>query len=197
MLMDTCNASIVTDVKGAQESFRALSLKDFPGENVTNNLLSLNPLPTKSDNQNFRPTFFTELECTVSPFLLSCENTENVKVCMAAMIFGQGLWFVEKMEKSLINPNQCRDFGVQVCHDPTDPNRKLGYYPEVEFMPMTMVGSTATIMTSYPTDLQMDTCEHIVVISEEFQEFIDVSSNNLAKMQSQTQLLLPHCDQES
>ncbi len=43
------------------------------------------------------------------------------------MIFDQGLWFGEKMEKALINPNQCRDFGVQVCDDRTDPNRKLGY----------------------------------------------------------------------
>ena len=84
MILDACDASVITDVKGAQESFHALSLKDFPGENVTNNLLSLNPLPTKSDNhadthcfgKNFRPTFFTELECrTVSPFLSSYENT--------------------------------------------------------------------------------------------------------------------------
>ena len=144
---------------------------------TSNNLLSLNPLPTESDNhadthcfgKNFRPTFFTELECrTVSPFLSSYENTENVNMCTAAtaytndhgrtyiMIFGQGLWFGEKMEKALINPNQCRDFGVQVCDDRTDPNRKLGYYPEVEFLPMTVVGSKAMIVTSYQSEYLVD-----------------------------------------
>ena len=72
------------------------------------------------------------------------------------MIFGQGLWFGEKMEKALINPNQCRDFGVQVCDDRTDPNRKLGYYPEVEFLPMTVVGSKAMIVTSYQSEYLVD-----------------------------------------
>ena len=63
-------------------------------------IMSLGLAPLK----NFRPTFFTELECTFSPFLSSYESTENVKVCTAAtaytnehgrtyiMIFGQGLW---------------------------------------------------------------------------------------------------------
>jgi len=35
MILDACNASVITDVKAAQESFRALSLNDFPGENIT------------------------------------------------------------------------------------------------------------------------------------------------------------------
>ena len=30
------------------------------------------------------------------------------------------------MEKSLINPNQCQKFGIQICDEPTDPQRKLG-----------------------------------------------------------------------
>ena len=28
--------------------------------------------------------------------------------------FGQGLWFGNRMEKSLINPNQCQKFGNQI-----------------------------------------------------------------------------------
>ena len=39
--------------------------------------------------------------------------------------FGQGLWFGIKMEKSLINPNQCQNIGIQIYDDPTDPYRKL------------------------------------------------------------------------
>ena len=71
--------------------------------------------------------------CSVTPFLEDYEATHNVRVCCGAtaytsdtgktiiLIFGQGLWFGDKMSKSLINPNQCRAFGVGVCDDPTDP----------------------------------------------------------------------------
>ena len=40
--------------------------------------------------------------------------------------FGQGLWFGNSMEKSLINPNQCRRFGIQIYDDLTDPHRNMG-----------------------------------------------------------------------
>ena len=39
--------------------------------------------------------------------------------------FGQGLWFENRMEKSLINPNQCRKFGIRIFDDPTNPYRKM------------------------------------------------------------------------
>ena len=39
--------------------------------------------------------------------------------------FGKGLWFGNRMHKSLINPNQFRRFGIQICDDPTDPNMKV------------------------------------------------------------------------
>ena len=42
------------------------------------------------------------------------------------LIFGQGLWFGNRMEKTLINPNQCRDFGILICDDPTDQHMPLG-----------------------------------------------------------------------
>ena len=40
--------------------------------------------------------------------------------------FGQGLWVGNRMEKSLIKPNQCRKFGIQICDEPNDPHMKLG-----------------------------------------------------------------------
>ena len=39
--------------------------------------------------------------------------------------FGQGLWFGNRIEKSLINPKQCQKFGIQIYDNPTDPYRKL------------------------------------------------------------------------
>ena len=39
--------------------------------------------------------------------------------------FNQGLWFGNKLPVSLINPNQCRMFGIDLCDDPFDPHRGL------------------------------------------------------------------------
>ena len=67
--------------------------------------------------------------------------------------FGQGLWFENRMEKSLINPNQCQKFGIQICNEPTDPHRKLGIESSEDlFIPMTMEGSTCGLVTHPPTD---------------------------------------------
>ena len=81
-----------SNIKSNMKSFGRSKVASATSFLTSNNMLSLNPLPTESDNhadthcfgKNFRPTFFTELECTVSPFLSSYENTENVKVCTAA-----------------------------------------------------------------------------------------------------------------
>ena len=74
----------------------------------------------------------------MSPYLSEYDSLSDIPICTAAtavdldsgetiiLEFGQGLWFGERMEHSLINPNQCRSFGIRVCDDPTDGNRKLG-----------------------------------------------------------------------
>ena len=57
------------------------------------------------------------------------------------MEFGQGLWFGNRMEKSLIKPNQCQKFGIQICNDPTNPHSKLVIEASEDmFVPMTMEG---------------------------------------------------------
>ena len=53
--------------------------------------------------------------------------------------FGEGLWFGNRMEKSLIKPNQCQNRGMQICNDQTDPQRKLGIEASEDlFTPMAM-----------------------------------------------------------
>ena len=62
----------------------------------------------------------------MSPFLPEYMEQTNVPICtgvtalkiysgeVVILEFGQGLWFGNRMEKSLINPNQCRKFGIQI-----------------------------------------------------------------------------------
>ena len=119
------------------------------GRRVNEKDLNFGWASTETDNHadihcfgaNFRPTQWCDMQCTVSPFLDDLEKSNSVEICSAGtavelvhgkaviLIFGQGLWFGDRMpNKSLINPNQCRAYGVSYCDDPTDPNRELGLY---------------------------------------------------------------------
>ena len=84
------------------------------------------------------------------------------------LIFGQGLWFGDRMDRSLINPNQCRSFGVGVCDDPTDPYRELGFFHDDEFFPLEMHGSTAAMMTRCPTRNELDECRKYFLSDPDF-----------------------------
>ena len=101
----------------------------------------------------------------MSPFLLEYSEHMNVHICkgftalaldsgeVVILEFVQGLWFVNRMEKSLIKPNQCQKFGIQIFNDPIDRHRKLGIEEsEGLFVPMTMEGSTFGLITHPATD---------------------------------------------
>ena len=87
---------------------------------------------------NFRPISFTLEECTVSPLIPEYAEHMNVHILtsvtsltldlveVAILDFGKGLWFGYRIEKSLINPNQCQKFGIKTCDNLNDPHRKLG-----------------------------------------------------------------------
>lgn len=136
------------------------------------------PLPTESDNHadthcfgaNFRPINWANYTCTVTPFLEELNSADEIPVCQAAtawdspegitfiLVFGQGLYFGERMRAySLINPNQCRAYGVQLCDDPTDPHRQLGIYDPVSeiSVPMQMNGSFASLLTRLPSEVEL------------------------------------------
>ena len=105
---------------------------------------------------NFTPLYFTGQVCQVQPFIESYDSLNDVQICSAAtayddpttgatyiLVFHQGLWFGPKLKHSLINPNQCRSFGISLCDDPFDPHRPLSIYdPISEFtIPLTMNGT--------------------------------------------------------
>ena len=144
----------------------------------------IDPLPCEIDNhadttcfgKNFRAISFTSEVCTVSPYLSEYDSLSDIPICTAAtavdldsgetiiLEFGQGLWFGERMEHSLINPNQCRSFGVRVCDDPTDGNRKLGMeLPDDYFVPFAMRGTTCYFESRSPDTSELETCQKFLV----------------------------------
>lgn len=131
------------------------------------------PYPSDIDNhadticfgKNFRPIYFTSEVCQVSPFLEEYQQQDDIQICTAAtavdlddgetiiLQFGQGLWFGNRMNRSLINPNQCRSYGISICDDPTDAYRDLGIdLGNGYFLPMSMNGSTCSFTSRCPTE---------------------------------------------
>ena len=99
--------------------------------------------------------------CSVSPYLSEyisisdIPDIPDIPICTAAtavdmdsgetiiLEFGQGLWFGDRLNHSLINPNQCRSYGISVCDDPTDQNRDIDMdLPENYFLLFRMRGTT-------------------------------------------------------
>ena len=76
-----------------------------------------NHVDTHCFGRNFCPIFWTSKGCTVSLFLAEYSEQVNIPICTVTtsytlpsgeviiLVFGQGLWFGDRMEKLLINPN--------------------------------------------------------------------------------------------
>lgn len=164
----------------------------------------MDALATEIDNhadthcfgKNFLPFSWTGFVCSVSPFLAEYNSVEDIRICSGAtahtlengetviLIFGQGLWFGERMDKSLINPNQCRSFGVGVCDDPTDPYRQLGFYHDDEYFPIRMDGSTALLYTRCPTRQELDECRKFYLSDPDFWDPTNVTYSDMRRVDS-------------
>ena len=100
--------------------------------------------------------------CSAPPFFSEYTATDNVEICTAVtawkshtdkvyiLVFGQVLWFGERMDRSLINPDQCRSYGIFICDDPTDPHRTLGFETNTLNIPLFMEGTIVTMSTRCP-----------------------------------------------
>ena len=130
---------------------------------------------------NFTPIYFTGHVCQVQPFIDSYKSIDNVEICTAAtafdddttgltyiLVFNQGLWFGSKMQHSLINPNQCRAYGIQICDDPFDPFRTLSIYDPISDLtiPLYMNGTICSLKTRVPTPQELQECPHITMTSD-------------------------------
>jgi len=67
----------------------------------------------------------------------------------------------------LINPNQCRSFGLSVCDDPTDNHRDIGMQLlDSYFLPFKMRGTTCYFDSRSPTFEELESCPTFVVSDE-------------------------------
>ena len=135
--------------------------------------------------------------CSVSPFLSEYTTTDNVEICTAEtartrhtsqvyiLVFGQVLWFGNRMYRSLINPNQCRYYGILLCDNPTDPHRTLGFHTNKLNIPLFMEGTIATISTRCPFLEELESYQYIYLSD---QEIWDPSNVNFKIMSMEEEL---------
>jgi hypothetical protein len=121
---------------------------------------------------------YTGRSCNVAPFSEHYPPMKDIDIVSAAtayddpitdqttiLIFHEALWLGSYMVDSLINPNQCRIYGISICDDPFDPHRIMGIYDNDNdiHIPLKMYGSTAAVETRSISLSELSTARHLVM----------------------------------
>jgi len=121
---------------------------------------------------------FTSEVCSVSPYLSEYDSVNDIPIYTAAteveldtgetiLQIGQGLWFGDRLNHSLINPNKCRSYGFSVCDDPTDPNRDIRIELQANyFLSCRMRGTTYYFQSRSPDVEELESCRTFQVSDE-------------------------------
>jgi hypothetical protein len=129
---------------------------------------------------NFLMCEFDGTLCDVSPFTDEYQLMTDVPIVSAAtawtdeesgetvvLWFNQILWYGNKLDHSLINPNQLRHNGISVCDDITDRTRRFGIDIHGElFIPFEMKGTIVSFESRVPTKWELQNCRMITVTSD-------------------------------
>jgi len=83
------------------------------------------------------------------------------------LVFNEGLWMGDKMEQTLVNPNQMRLFGIMVQDNPVCESPLYLTTEDGDFvLPLQMKGTNVMANTRTPTAQESHDCTHIVLLSE-------------------------------
>ena len=124
---------------------------------------------------NFIPLSFTGRACDVSPY--NADNYEperDIPIISGAtaytcqdsghtyiLVVNEGLWFGEKLQNTLLNPNQLRYAGVTVADNPFNKKEPISIVHDDVTIPLFLTGTTIFLETTTPTQSELDTCPHI------------------------------------
>ena len=86
-------------------------------------------------------------------------NTNNGMTYL--LMFGQDICFGNLIKNYLLNPNQCRVFGVIICYDPTDKYRSLGIETDETFVTFQTKGTICGTMNREPNNEELENAPRI------------------------------------
>mmetsp|Transcript_8644 Transcript_8644/g.12587 ORF Transcript_8644/g.12587 Transcript_8644/m.12587 type:complete len:434 (-) Transcript_8644:3145-4446(-) len=131
---------------------------------------------------NTVPLWYTDTSVSVSPFIGECEPLADVPVASVAtawdhpdtgetylLIINEALYFGDRMNHSLICPNQLRDFGLIVNDVPSHYDQTSSHsviIPTTNLeLPLLMRGVFSYLDTRKPTDVELLTCKRVELTS--------------------------------
>jgi len=143
-------------------------------------------LDTRADTTcagvNCRPLYFTGQNCEAYGFHSDLTPISDMPIATVAtawsnplsgesfiLIINEVLYFGSSLDHSLVNPNQLRNFRIDVYDNPydRDPDRSMGIMlSETYCLPLRSCGSTIYFSSWFPTDEELETYRHIVLTSD-------------------------------
>ena len=107
------------------------------------------------------------------------------------LIINEGLWYGDKLDHSLINPNQLRHFGIDVCDNPYSKDGIYIHEPESQVtVPLHSRGTILYANSHAPTDQELQQCKHIVLTSP------GLWNPNTVKLGDVSSVIAPNDDDE-
>jgi hypothetical protein len=92
------------------------------------------------------------------------------------LVFNESLYYGDKLDHTLINPNQVRSYGIPFWDNPFDPNRPLSIEVDNNLhIPLCTAGTKLMFSSRVPTATELTTCEHIQMMSSTPWNPIDVT----------------------
>ncbi len=81
-------------------------------------------------------------------------------------MFNEALYYGEKLDHTLINPNQVLSYGIPIWDNPFDPARPLSIEVNSDLhISLRTAGTKLLFTTRVPTAIELETCEHIQMTS--------------------------------
>ena len=148
------------------------------------NQTAANECDTNADTcclgKNFVILQYTTRLADVYPYDKSYKPIEGVPIVSGAtawddtltgqtyiLVVNEALYYGTRLEHSLINPNQVRDFGIGFWDNPYDPNRQLQIDVNDEIsISMRTSGTKIFFESRSPTDQELRECPHIEITSK-------------------------------
>ena len=123
---------------------------------------------------------FTGKECNVSPYTDTYEAIKSVPIVQAAtaydnpetgettiLILNEAIWMGDKMDHTLVNPNQRPAYGITVQDNPfSDSPTFISTEGHEVVLPLKCNGTILGVATRTPTESELQICPHIALSSD-------------------------------
>jgi hypothetical protein len=166
-----------------QRNLRSMTAQEKTWSDPPVNTVAENECDTNADTcclgRNFvvlHPTYRT---ADVYAYDASIQPIENVPIVTGAtayddpatgrtfiLVFNESLYYGDRLDHSLINPNQVRSYGIPFWDNPFDTSRALGIeVDDTLHIPMRTFGTKIAFRTRVPSEAELRDCEHVQMTS--------------------------------